>query len=558
MASAVGNLVVRLSAQTQRFQRGMAGARGTLNRFASGIGGLIRRVGGLGMALAGIGGAAGMALMVRSSFKSIDAAAKLSDQIGITTEKLVGLRHAAEITGTGGAKLDAALQVMQKRLGEVALKGTGAAAPALEAIGLSAKELIRLSPDEQFRAIADAMGGLSTQSERNAVTANIFSRANQALVNTLALGSKGLDEMQSEAERLGLTFSRVEAAKIEEANDAITRMKSAIGAVANTLAIALAPTVQKVAEWFVSITPKIQETAETIGFAFRHFGAVAQIALIDVVQAGINAFPMLEPVIEKGATVFVAAWAGVKAFFMDSIQAMKGGLQELAQLTEALWEGIKALPGQIIKGPTFDEMRQDLIDQLPAGPQREEAERRMRAKRAAGEFKETPTFMDAFTKTLAEQQDVKAPNALKSFTDAYGKAFDEMDRKFKEGGGLSKMLDDQKKALLDSIAAQEAARVEADRRRQMPIPVPEFDLAIPEEGAGPADRKGSEEVAAVRQKTQEAWHAIQQAMDQKEGGPEKRAQKTREQMLTEQKKLVGKADEQLELARNVELMDIGQ
>jgi hypothetical protein len=77
---------------------------------------------------------------------------------------------------------------------------------------------------------------------------------------------------------------------------------------------------------------------------------------------------------------------------------------------------------------------------------------------------------------------------------------------------------------------------------------------VAEAAAAEAAKAGYEPVAALAQGTQEAWHAIMQGL----GKPseEKRAQKTREDMVKEQKKMVSKIDEQLEMARNVEMMDI--
>ena len=48
----------------------------------------------------GVTGIAMTAALVKSGLASADALAKTADKLGITTEKLAGLRHAAELTGT--------------------------------------------------------------------------------------------------------------------------------------------------------------------------------------------------------------------------------------------------------------------------------------------------------------------------------------------------------------------------------------------------------------------------------------------------------------------------
>jgi len=246
MATAAGDLVIRLGAQTRGFSRGAAdvqrGLRGIVDRATSAA----SKLTGLFGTLTGIGGAAGLGLMIKRQFAAIDATAKLSDQLGVTTERLQGLRHAAELTGAGANTLDAGLATMAKRLGEAA-RGSGAAKPALDELGLSAQALIAMSPDKAFYRIAGALEKIEDPARRNAIAANLFSKANMKLLNTLALGEQGLADMQREAEQLGIAFNRVDAAKIEAANDAITRLKQAAGGLAAEAAIGLAPWIEKLA-----------------------------------------------------------------------------------------------------------------------------------------------------------------------------------------------------------------------------------------------------------------------------------------------------------------------
>lgn len=235
---------------------------------------------GAAMAAVAVGGAA---LMIKKQFQLIDATAKLSDRIGITVKDLMGLRHAAEITGVAADQLDAGLQVMQKRLGEVAIKGTGAAAPALKLLKLEADDLIRMAPDVAIKTIADAMGALQTQSEKNAVAANIFSRANQKLVNTLALGSKGMDELQARSEHLRGSLSRVDAAGVEAANDAIHDLRQSISGLAERAAVELAPFVQvfaeRLTEGVISAREELENTTNSVGELAAEFGILGAMIL---------------------------------------------------------------------------------------------------------------------------------------------------------------------------------------------------------------------------------------------------------------------------------------
>ena len=76
---------------------------------------------GVAFATAGVAAAAALTKMQMSN---IDSLAKTSDKIGVTTEALGGLRHAAELTGVGSDTLDMAMQRLTRRVSEAA-NGTG-------------------------------------------------------------------------------------------------------------------------------------------------------------------------------------------------------------------------------------------------------------------------------------------------------------------------------------------------------------------------------------------------------------------------------------------------
>jgi hypothetical protein len=259
----ISTLAVNLIARTSLFEKGMrrsktsvkslkstiTGAVGTLARFAKGL-----------VIAAGIGG---MGFLLKRTMQTIDATAKLSDRIGITTEALVGLQHAANIAGVSTESLNKALEIFTRRMGEVKA-GSGEAKRGLEALGLSAERMIKLTPEQSMGVIADRINELGTQAEKSAAAYFLFGRSGAQLLNLFEKGAEGIAAAQIEVEKLGLTFSRLDAAKVEEANDAITRLKGAMQGLVNTATIRLAPSIKKLTNFFLEHRNAVVITTKNI------------------------------------------------------------------------------------------------------------------------------------------------------------------------------------------------------------------------------------------------------------------------------------------------------
>jgi hypothetical protein len=254
-------------------QRRIGGAAGGVDKLAASqamatraAGALSAKLGAMAGQMAAVVAASAAAAIsigkIRESFDSIDKLAKTADKLGETTEALAGFGLAAELTGVGTDAANMSLQRMVRRIAE-AKEGGGAAAKALQELGLSSENLATMTPTQAFARIADAMQAVETQSDRVRLAFALFGREGVSLVNTMALGSDGLAKVQAEAERLGITFDRKGAAGVEAANDAMSKMNRSLDGLSGQFAIALAPAVEMVAdhltEFVVQIAPDLVE-----------------------------------------------------------------------------------------------------------------------------------------------------------------------------------------------------------------------------------------------------------------------------------------------------------
>jgi hypothetical protein len=206
------------------------------------------KVAKIGAAFATVGIAAGIAL-TKMSMQNVDALAKVSDRLGIATQSLAGLQHAANLAGVENATLEKSLVKLAVGVSDAA-DGTGIAKDAFIELGLSAALLEKMPIDQQMLKVADAMQGVELQADKVRLATELFGSRGVAVLNMLGGGSQNLIEMAKEADHLGIAINRVDAAKIELANDAVERAKGVFTGLGNQLATSFSPLIMTVADSF--------------------------------------------------------------------------------------------------------------------------------------------------------------------------------------------------------------------------------------------------------------------------------------------------------------------
>jgi len=207
---------------------------------------------GITAVFAAVGG--GLAYVVSKTLESTDGLAKTADKLGITTEALSAMRHAAALAGMSTKELDTSLQYLERNIGDAA-QGTGEGKKAFEALGLSIEDLKAAGPEKAFSMVVERLGQVKDATNRTNYAMDIFGRNGTGVLN---LTAEGLAEAKREANELGLAMNRTDARKIEEANDAITRMKGGFKGATQALTVALAPAITST---FKAITDKIKSLA---------------------------------------------------------------------------------------------------------------------------------------------------------------------------------------------------------------------------------------------------------------------------------------------------------
>lgn len=234
---ATARLTADLTANTSKFETGMKRASKTMQGFGDAV---AKATKAAGVAIGGMGLALG-ALTVKQ-MGAIDATAKLSASLGVGIREFQAISLVAKEAGVDQGKLAMAFTRTQRAIFDAA-NGSKSGQQAFKSLGLSAKELINLSPDQQFNKIAGALGEVKNATERAALAQQIFGKGGREIINMLGEYNKKVDDARAFNDKFNISLSEVDAAKVEEANDTMGRVGEAIKGLGNTLAVQFSPLV---------------------------------------------------------------------------------------------------------------------------------------------------------------------------------------------------------------------------------------------------------------------------------------------------------------------------
>lgn len=359
----------------------------------------------------GVAGVAAYAAMYAHQADLIDSQVKIADRLGITTEALGGLHHAAEQTGAGVGTLNSGLQRMVRRIGQVAATGKGEAKAALDQLGISIDDIKSKRPDEQFKLIAEKMGDVHNQGQKVFITQKLFDTEGVKLLNTLNMGADGIQSMIDEAETLGLTINRIDAAKVEIANDAFDRAKKSSSSFGRVLATETAPLVAALSDMWTDSANEaggfgvvaqnvVQAVAKGIGY-LADMGRGLQVSFLLVKQAMVE---VGNGAVQMAATVAQSGGDFLRLIGVDTNSGKD--LQKFAAGFSATTESLRSELKELLLAPLPSEKIQSWVTEVQTKFQMEaeEAAKSGRTDLSSLLLSETdsPEALDSKTTSLVE------------------------------------------------------------------------------------------------------------------------------------------------------------
>ena len=194
--------------------------------------------------------------LIRSSVETADNMGKMSQRIGVSVESLSTLTAAAAISDVGVEALGKSMAKLAKTMTGVAAGEVNEAASAFQFLGISAKQLSSLTPDQVIERMAESFSKMKDGADKTAIAMAIFgSRIGTQMIPLLNTGAKGLQEMRENAVALGLVFTTQTTKQAETFVDSIKLMGLGIQGVGNVVAAYFLPQMSAAAksmqEWVV-------------------------------------------------------------------------------------------------------------------------------------------------------------------------------------------------------------------------------------------------------------------------------------------------------------------
>lgn len=270
----LGTLTLDLIAQTGGFTEGMTKAERAAVRANEKIrketAQTIDTVASWGAATVAAAAAVGVAIgaMVLQETEAVAAQNDLAQALGVTHRELVTLERAASASGVSSDELSVAMKKLNKTIGD-AQGGSKSATEALGALGLKADQMARLPMDQRFDAIAKAVSGMVTQTERAAAVQDIMGKSAQALLPMLQDGGEALEEAARQTREWGLALSQLDVSKIAEADDRIADLSAVMKGIRQQIAAEFAPMITVLSEKLLGAATSAGRFRHEIFEAFR-------------------------------------------------------------------------------------------------------------------------------------------------------------------------------------------------------------------------------------------------------------------------------------------------
>jgi hypothetical protein len=260
-----------------------------------------------------------MISMTKESAAFADNIITLSMQTGQSTQQLQEFAYASELIDVSVDTLQGSLRKLTNNMQDT-MNGTGNAKASFEALGVSVTNAdgSMRSANDVFYETIDALGQVKNETERDAMSMDIFGRSAQDLNPLIIQGSKTLKAYADEAHNVGYVLDDEALSALGAVDDAYQRLQKTQEGVKNQLSAEFAPYLE---EFYGDVTTMVKDG----GKALKDSGIVDAFGmLLETVGDILNPMSDLSNNRVPALTKALQPLAKVMALMADAAELLKG------------------------------------------------------------------------------------------------------------------------------------------------------------------------------------------------------------------------------------------
>lgn len=261
-----------------------------------------------------------MISMTKESASFADNIITLSMQTGQSTEQLQEFSYATELIDVSVDTLQGSLRKLTNNMQDT-MNGTGNAKASFDKLGVSVTNAVdgsMRSANDVFYETIDALGQVKNETERDAMSMDIFGRSAQDLNPLIIQGSQTLKAYADEAHNVGYVLDEEALSALGAVDDAYQRLQKTQEGVKNQLAVEFAPYLE---EFYGDVTTMVKDG----GKAIKDSGIVDAFGmLLETVGDILNPMSDLSNNRVPALTKALQPLAKVMALMADAAELLKG------------------------------------------------------------------------------------------------------------------------------------------------------------------------------------------------------------------------------------------
>ena len=261
-----------------------------------------------------------MISMTKESAASADNIITLSMQTGQSTQQLQEFAYASELIDVSVDTLQGSLTKLTNNMQDT-MNGTGNAKASFDKLGVSVINAVdgsMRSANDVFYETIDALGQVKNETERDAMSMDIFGRSAQDLNPLIIQGSQTLKAYADEAHNVGYVLDDEALSALGAVDDAYQRLQNTQEGVKNQLSAEFAPYLE---EFYGDVTTMVKDG----GKALKDSGIVDSFGmLLDTVGDILNPMSDLSNNRVPALTKALQPLAKVMALIADAAELIKG------------------------------------------------------------------------------------------------------------------------------------------------------------------------------------------------------------------------------------------